>query len=121
MAIPRLDLTVRNLQRYRQILNTFLRYGFAHLIERMDLSRVLGSRIRRKSSQPLDDLGFAVRVRMAFEELGPTFVKIGQMISTQAVGLPDDLLLELSRLQDEAGRVDPAVIRRFVSGGARIA
>ncbi len=104
MPIPRVDLTYRNIQRYRQIINVFLGYGFGHLVERLELGAYVdvGRRILRRRPAPFESLGFPVRLRLAFEELGPTFVKLGQMLAMQATGLPDELLDELARLHDHA-------------------
>ncbi len=116
MAIPRVDLTYRNIQRYRQIINVFLGYGFGHLIERLDLGSYVdvGRRILRRRPTPFESLGFPLRLRMAFEELGPTFVKLGQILAMQSAGLPNDLLDELARLHDRAAPIPSAVARGSV-------
>lgn len=54
------------------------------------------------------------RLRMALEELGPTFVKIGQMLSTRSDILPEDFTAELRKLQDDVGPVKFDTVRRIV-------
>lgn len=117
MAFPRLDVTVRNLQRYRQIINVLLGYGFGHVVERLDLGPygdVSRRLLRRPPGTPLEHLGFAVRLRMAFEELGPTFVKLGQMLALQGGALPEELLAEFAKLHDAAAPVPGDRIRAIV-------
>jgi ubiquinone biosynthesis protein len=102
MALPRVDKTVRNLKRYRQIVGVLAKYGFGHVLDRLDLRTRL--RLRRKPAGPdletAAKLTFPVRIRRALEELGPTFVKLGQVLSTRPFLIPYDLLVELTLLQD---------------------
>lgn len=116
MAIPRVDLTYRNIQRYRQIINVFLTYGFGHLVERLELAPYVdvGRRLLRRRQPPFESLGFPQRLRLAFEDLGPTFVKLGQLMALQSAGLPEELLAELSRLHDHATPVPPVLIRASI-------
>jgi len=67
------------------------------LSERLNLPRWM---IRRKPA-PDESLSHARRLRLTLEELGPTFVKLGQLLSTRSDLLPPDYLDELSLLQDE--------------------
>jgi ubiquinone biosynthesis protein len=90
----------QHLRRYRQILEVFLRHGFGYLVQQLDLLHLLPWRRRLfkvEGRQPSPGKG----LRQAFEELGPTFIKLGQMLSTRSdiVGL--DVTTELGRLQDE--------------------
>jgi len=57
--------------------------------------------ISRKHRKKIDTLSRAVRVRMVLEELGPTFLKMGQILSTRPDLLPVEFMQELSRLQDD--------------------
>lgn len=95
--------TYRNLKRYRQIIGVLVKYGFGEILDRMNIASYL--KIGRKKlfakQQELAQLNYAERIRMALEELGPTFVKMGQMMSTRPFLIPVDLVVELTRLQDE--------------------
>jgi ubiquinone biosynthesis protein len=56
-----------------------------------------------------------VRLRQALEELGPTFIKLGQILSTRADLLPSDYQLELAKLQDAAPQLAPEVVRDLIT------
>lgn len=109
MRIPRLDKSYRNLRRYRQIVGILLTYGFQEVVDRVNLlGRLrLGRRLRRSFAEkaPRTGLSYVVRLRMALEALGPTFVKLGQVLSMRSFLIPLELARELSRLQDEVAPV----------------
>jgi ubiquinone biosynthesis protein len=87
--------TVRDLGRLREIAGVLARHGFGELLQRTGLATLVPGR-RAESNEP----GLAVRVRLVLEELGPSFVKLGQLLSTRADLLPADVISELKRLQD---------------------
>jgi len=92
----------RHLRRYRQIVEVFVRHGFGDVLSQLGLSRRLGLPIRLLRPSRVDqEITRAERVRLALEELGPTFIKFGQIISTRPDLLPPDFVTELSRLQDD--------------------
>jgi len=95
--------TYRHIHRYRQILSVLIRYGFGDFLDRIPLRESLEARLRAASGKPLEGverLTRAERIRLAMEELGPTFVKLGQLLSTRPDLIPVDLVLELAKLQD---------------------
>ena len=95
--------TYRNLNRYRQILAVLFKYGFGDLIELLKIEQYIEvglQLISRNRRSRVEKLSRAERVRMAFEELGPTYVKLGQVLSTRPDLVPADLTNELSKLQD---------------------
>lgn len=100
--IPRLDKGYRNLKRYRQIVGILIKYGFAEVVDRMNLAAYLqiGRRLFRKKTAAVKRFSWAERIRLALEELGPTFIKLGQLVSTRSVLVPAELLEELTKLQD---------------------
>ena len=57
----------------------------------------------------------AVELRLALEDLGPTYVKLGQLLSTRGDLLPDGYAVELARLQDQVRPIEPAVVREVVA------
>ena len=95
--------TYRHLQRYRQILTVLFKYGFGDLVEVLKIEQYIEiglKMISRKRRDRLEKLSRAERVRLAFEELGPTFIKLGQILSTRPDLIPVDFINELSKLQD---------------------
>jgi len=96
--------TYRNINRYRQILTVLFRYGFDGIIDRLNLGRYIEMGVRlvsRKQREEVESLSNYERLRMACEELGPTFVKMGQVLSTRPDLIPIEMVEELSKLQDD--------------------
>jgi ubiquinone biosynthesis protein len=90
--------TIARVGRFKDIVVTLLRYGFDDLVQRLDLP---GIGVIKKIEKADRELGTYERIRYALEELGPTFVKFGQIMSLRPDLLPQPLIRELSRLQDE--------------------
>lgn len=93
----------RNLGRARQIVGVLLAYGFGDFLDRINIGRYLqwGSWfVRRPSSEKVTTGTRAVRVRKALEQLGATFIKFGQVLSTRPDLVPPDLIAELAQLQE---------------------
>ena len=96
--------TYRHVNRYRQILTVLVRYGFGGLVDRLRIGQYLEiglQFITREQREHVEMLSIPVRVRMALEELGPTFIKLGQVLSTRPDLVPPELAAELSKLQQE--------------------
>ncbi len=94
----------RNLGRYRQILTVLAKYGFDSLLDRLHIGSYIETNLpslAAKRPAPLDALSDSARLRMALEELGPTFVKLGQILSTRPDLVPVPLIRELAKLQDQ--------------------
>ena len=96
--------TYRHMQRYQQILTVIFKYGFGDLVDALNIEHYLEiglQMISRKRRERIETLSRAVRVRMVLEELGPTFLKMGQILSTRPDLLPVEFMQELEKLQDE--------------------
>jgi ubiquinone biosynthesis protein len=87
--------TVRDLGRLREIAGVLARHGFDELLQRTGLSGLVPG---KRNEDPETKL--SVRIRLVLEELGPTFIKLGQVLSTRADLLPADVVTELKQLQD---------------------
>ncbi len=95
---------LKNVNRGREIATVLLNYGFGDVLERLGLLPYLkwGRRlISRKARDATEQLTTARRIRLALQDLGPTFVKFGQVLSTRADLIPQDLIDELSLLREQ--------------------
>src|SRR5258706_12858868 len=95
--------TVGNRDRLRQITQVLVKHGFGELVARTDLGSLVPW---RKSKAPDEEdeqekLSWHVRARLAMQELGPSFVKLGQILSTRPDLLPAELIVELKKLQED--------------------
>jgi len=109
--------TYRHINRYRQIIAVFIKYGLGGLIDRLNIDQYIEIGINIFSStkrERVEKLKMAERVRMAFEELGPTFIKFGQILSTRPGLMPADFMQELSRLQDEVPPFSFAEVKQII-------
>ncbi len=96
--------TYRHLNRYRQILAILFKYGFGDLLELLKIDQYIEvglQMISRNRGARVERLTRPQRLRMAFEELGPTYIKLGQILSTRPDLIPMDFIQELSKLQDD--------------------
>lgn len=106
-AFRGIDRRYRHLGRYRQIIEVLLRNGFGYLVEQIDLSHLvpLRRRVLPAAGPAAGTLG--TRLRAVCEELGPTYIKFGQLLSTRRDLLAPDVIAELAKLQDRVPPFDP--------------
>ncbi|MEO8377444.1 MAG: AarF/ABC1/UbiB kinase family protein [Candidatus Sumerlaeota bacterium] len=93
--------TYRHANRYRQILAVLIRYGFHEFVQALHIDKYvdLGEALTAGGVE-VSTLNRWERLRNVIEELGPTFIKIGQVLSTRPDKLPLELVNELQKLQD---------------------
>src|SRR3990172_8794663 len=104
MTFLRIHLAYKNIQRLRQIITILIKHGFYPIIERIHLTKLISIPQRivgKKATIEQEALSLAVRTRLAFEELGPTFIKFGQILSTRPDILPEKFIKELLREIEE--------------------
>lgn len=95
---------MRDFGRLREIAGVLIRYGWGDIVKRLGLtSRTenAGPAALPQKKENISHLDPAVRVRLAMEELGPTFVKLGQVLATRPDIFPPQWIAEFSKLQDQ--------------------
>jgi len=95
--------TLAGLRRFKDIVMILMKYGFDDLIDRLEIP---GIDLVRKIHKVDHEMGTFERIRCALEDLGPSFVKFGQIMSLRPDLLPPALIHELSKLQDEVAPVE---------------
>lgn len=98
-----MHLGPRHLRRYREITGILVDYGFGAVLAQLGLSDQLNipRRLLRRKPAIEEEVSLPQRIRLALEELGPTFIKVGQVLSTRADLLPPEFIDELRLLQDQ--------------------
>ncbi len=108
MQLRKIGQKIRDIRRLNQILRILTKHGFGFVIQQLHLEGyiigrgIIKTRIFRRFTEPQESR--SVRLRKVLEELGPTFIKLGQILSTRPDLIPQDFCDELSKLQD---RVPP--------------
>lgn len=101
-----IQTTIRHSKRYQEIINTFIKNGLSHFVYRIGLTKnkqILVDDTPSEFDQNLIHLGD--KLRKSLQELGPTFIKLGQIASTRRDIVPEEIAKELEKLQDDVERV----------------
>jgi ubiquinone biosynthesis protein len=108
---PSFVTKLRSLERMREITAVAAKHGFGYFFERHRLQSLLPLGRRRRAPIPAQR---GRHVREMLDELGPTFVKFGQVLSTRPDIVPPDILQELVRLQDMVSPLDFSVVGQVI-------
>ncbi len=99
--------TFSNLSRVKDIGAVLVKHGFGDVVQRLELQGLA------EKIAPAADLEMSVyeRIRRALEDLGPTFIKLGQILSMRPDMLPVPMTKELTRLQDDAAPIEFSAVK----------
>jgi ubiquinone biosynthesis protein len=107
---------IRHIQRYRDIVYAFTRYGFGFVMKELGLLDLL--KLPKKDldgeNEKLKSRTTGERIRMFLEDLGPTFVKIGQIASTRPDIIPAEIIHELEKLQDRVSLFPYEEVKKII-------
>ena len=113
----KINLTYRNIQRLRVIVGIFMRHGLYGFMEIVHLHLLIPIHRRikkRKLSEQKEVLSIPERLRLAFEELGPTFIKLGQLIASRPDLVPYEYSEEFNKLLDKVPPVSFMEVKNIV-------
>ena len=103
---------VKDIGRLREIVRVLARHGFGELVTRLELTETSGFKSWAHTKGADDELlSTAERIRLVVEELGPTFIKLGQILSTRPDVVPPEIAEELTKLQDAVPPMSEADVR----------
>ncbi|SDS71656.1 ubiquinone biosynthesis protein [Paenibacillaceae bacterium GAS479] len=105
---------LRHLQRYREIALAFARNGFGYFVRELGLMKLIPHWRSVESRHHSEVRTTGERLRSFLQELGPTFVKLGQIASTRHDIFPPDIIAELQKLQDKVPPVPFDEIKRVL-------
>jgi len=108
-------ITFKRMRRFQQVVNILAKYGFGEILTRMRVWQHVN--IERRlfhREHELNTLTVPERLRLALEELGPTFIKMGQMVSTRPDLVSQDIIIELKKLQASVHFVQSDIIKGII-------
>ena len=109
--MSKLSEHIKDIKRFDHILAVFFEQGFDYFINKINLSH----RIKNKNkSKPSEKIKQEVRLRKAFENLGPAFIKLGQILSVRPDMIPESYCNELRKLQEHVQPVDFNEIKKII-------
>src|SRR3972149_7201361 len=118
MQLRKIGQKIRDIRRFNQILRILTKHGFGFAIQQLHLERhvrgrgVIKIRMLKRFTEPQESR--SVRLRKVLEELGPTFIKLGQILSVRPDLVPIDLCDELSKLQDRVPPFDYEDVKKQI-------
>lgn len=113
MKLTSIPQIYRNVRRWRRIIGVLSRYGLADWLSRLNVDFVK-NQLKDRDGEALASHTREARIRMALTDLGPTFIKLGQLLSTRPDLVGVALADELKRLQTDVPADPPDVVRKTV-------
>ncbi len=96
----------KNLKRYKEIVYVLIKYGFSFVVEKLNMEGVAYKIPITNPPEEIKNMSTGEKIRRAIEELGPTYIKLGQILSTRKDLLDQDIIDELSKLRDNVEEFD---------------
>jgi ubiquinone biosynthesis protein len=110
-------IAMRDLPRLKEISGILIRHGLGEFTQRLNLPRAVEKAsewLHLKSPDARESLPTPVRLRLAFEELGTTFIKLGQILSTRVDVFPPEWIAEFEKLQNRVPPIPPKDVPRIL-------
>lgn len=101
---------IKHTHRYQEIINAFLKNGFSHILFRIGLTSKRAD--HSNGNMNLSDIG--IKLRYTLQQLGPTFIKLGQIASSRRDLVPDEVAVELEKLQDDVQSFSFEEVREII-------
>ncbi|MCI1882254.1 MAG: AarF/ABC1/UbiB kinase family protein [Sporolactobacillus sp.] len=108
---------IRHMKRYREIVTVLVKYGFGYIVRDVGLFHLLSlprQIVSDFSNQSGEANTIGRQIRLMCEELGPTFIKLGQMLSLRSDLIPAPIANELTLLQDQVASTSPEAVHHII-------
>ena len=104
-------ISYKNLKRYKEIAHVLIKYGFSVIVEKLNIEEVAYKIPITNPSEEIKNMSTATKIRCVIEELGPTYIKFGQLLSTRKDLFDQDIIDELSKLRDSVEPFDTDIAK----------
>ena len=104
-------ISYKNLKRYKEIVQILIKYGFSFIVEKLNIEGVAYKLPITNCSEEIKNMSTATKIRCVLEELGPTYIKLGQLLSTRKDLFEQDIIDELSKLRDSVEPFDTNIAK----------
>ncbi|MBI4743743.1 MAG: AarF/ABC1/UbiB kinase family protein [Actinobacteria bacterium] len=114
MIIPKWRIKKRSVRRLCKIAEIAARHGLGYCVEISGFKQLLSKKERKREHKRPPAEALAEKLRLFLEDLGPTFIKIGQLLSVRPDLVPPEIIFELEKLQDTCPPLDFSVVKREI-------
>lgn len=104
-------ISYKNIRRYREIAHVLIKYGFSFVVEKLNIEGIAYKIPITNPPEEIKNMPTGERIKRVFEELGPTYIKLGQILSTRKDLLDQDIIDELSKLRDNVEEFDTSIAK----------
>ncbi len=107
----------RNLKRYNELFGILAKYGFEDVMAQSGIKKIIPDSYLKRNPDTEKKMSYSTfeRIRMVLEELGPSYVKLGQIFSNREDMLPPELIKELAKLQDHVPELKNFNVEKVVA------